>query len=595
MPLSIQSNAASLSARSALENAQGSLQRTVARLSSGLRLNTAADDAAGLAIASRMTTQIRGTAQAQRNAGDALSLLQTADSALASMTDRLQRTRELALQARNGTLSGADRAALDLEVQQQLRELDRSAASAAFNGKPLLDGTLGLASLQVGAGTSSSDLITLDASASLRSAHIGQIATATSADLRTLNGAGGGGFYFAGIYTTVPFASLDFSRPDIPFAPGHADTMAPVPTNYAGAGQAASFTVDGLPVVLNFNCGSLAGVAAAVQAQLNASQGGAYAVSQDGVHLSISKTAAASGPTAPPALVATSGANAAAFGSASPAFGQAAAANTHAGFKVDGHRVALTADHTGNAPGLVADLQQQLDAAAPGVYSVSGSASGISIQHTSGTQLPRVDQFTDTGATAFARSQAAHLTLNPGDFSVQLGSNPSADITGDFYSADELAQAVQRRVPGLVASIDPRSGTLNLNASETLTLGGAQAGSGGSLAFAAAVNLPSGSLDTADVKTARGAGQTVLRVDAALDAINRQRGSIGALQSRLNAIFDSQQEVILQTSAARSRIVDADYAAETAALSREQILRQSGLAMLAQANAHALDVLSLLR
>ena len=143
MSLTINTNIASLNAQRNLSGSQSSLATALQRLSSGLRINSAKDDAAGLAISNRFTTQINGLNQAINNANDAISESQTAESALATLTDNLQRIRQLAVEAANGTNSSSDRAALDAEVQQRSAEITRIASQTTFNGLRVLDGTAG--------------------------------------------------------------------------------------------------------------------------------------------------------------------------------------------------------------------------------------------------------------------------------------------------------------------------------------------------------------------------------------------------------------------------------------------------------------------
>ena len=151
MPQIINTNIMSLNAQRNLNTSQESLRVSLQRLSSGLRINSAKDDAAGLAISERFTAQIRGLNQAARNASDGISLSQTAEGALGEAGNILQRVRELAVQSANATNSSADRLALNAEVGQLVSELDRIATSAEFNGQKLLDGTFGTAIFQVGA------------------------------------------------------------------------------------------------------------------------------------------------------------------------------------------------------------------------------------------------------------------------------------------------------------------------------------------------------------------------------------------------------------------------------------------------------------
>jgi flagellin len=587
MPMFIDSST-SLAAQAALDRTRRGLGVAVQRLSSGLRVNGARDDAAGLAIAARMTSHVRGTAQAVRNANDGISMAQVGDHALGSMVDLLQHMRELALQSLGGALSDADRGALQRDLQASRAELDRTASSTAFNGHHLLDGSFGVAQFQVGA--DSGDLLAQDLSTSLRSADVGALAVASSGDLRTLSGAGGGGFAFAGTYTTVPLSTLDFSRPTVRLVPGSADVASP-PTSYAG-GQSAAFTVDGHAVALNANYGSVAGVAQAVQQQLDATQPGGYVVTTSGSQLSIAHAAA----TTAVAIANAAGAGAGAWAAATGVAGTPASTSTHAGFDVDGHTVALTGNYAGNPGGLVADIQAQLDQGASGVYAVTGDASGISIRRTNGSALPDVDRFTGIGAAVFARNASAHLTLAAGDLSLQVGSGGAVDVTGDFYSPDALAAAIEARVPGVISvHVDQASGKMTIDARQTITVGGAQGGAGGSLGFAPSVNPASGSLDDADIGTQGTAGAAVERIDVAIDALTSRRSFFGSMQGRFDRIAESQQSEGALAQQARGRIVDADYASEASSLSRSGILQQAGLAMLAAANASAGQVLALLR
>ncbi|MBB1078285.1 flagellin, partial [Rhodoferax sp. 4810] len=147
----INTNYSSLNAQRNLVSSQKGLEKTLQRLSTGLRINGAKDDAAGLGISERMTAQIRGLDQATRNANDGVSLTQTAEANLASTGDILQRMRELSVQSANATNSSTDRKALQDEMNQLNSEMDRIASNAEFNGKKLFDGTFGSVKFQIGA------------------------------------------------------------------------------------------------------------------------------------------------------------------------------------------------------------------------------------------------------------------------------------------------------------------------------------------------------------------------------------------------------------------------------------------------------------
>ncbi len=161
MSLSVNTNVTSLAVQQNLNRAAGALSTAMQRLSSGLKINSAADDAAGLQISTRMSSQIRGQTVAIKNANDGISLAQTADGAMATDTDILQRMRELAVQARNGTNSTADQTATNSEFAQMSDELTRISASTQINGKFLLNGSAGVVTLQVGSNTGSANQISL--------------------------------------------------------------------------------------------------------------------------------------------------------------------------------------------------------------------------------------------------------------------------------------------------------------------------------------------------------------------------------------------------------------------------------------------------
>ncbi|WP_102869117.1 flagellin [Burkholderia thailandensis] len=169
--LGINSNLNSLVAQQNLNGSQSALSQAITRLSSGKRINSAADDAAGLAIATRMQTQINGLNQGVSNANDGVSILQTASSGLTSLTNSLQRIRQLAVQASNGPLSASDASALQQEVAQQISEVNRIASQTNYNGKNILDGSAGTLSFQVGANVGQT--VTVDLSQSMSAAKIG--------------------------------------------------------------------------------------------------------------------------------------------------------------------------------------------------------------------------------------------------------------------------------------------------------------------------------------------------------------------------------------------------------------------------------------
>jgi flagellin len=183
--LGINSNINSLVAQQNLNGSQSALSQAITRLSSGKRINSAADDAAGLAISTRMQTQINGLNQGVSNANDGVSMIQTASSALSSLTSSLQRIRQLAVQASTGTLSASDQAALQKEVSAQISEVNRIASQTTYNGTNILDGSAGSVTFQVGANVGQT--ISLNLSQSMSSAKIGGGLVQTGQTLGTVN------------------------------------------------------------------------------------------------------------------------------------------------------------------------------------------------------------------------------------------------------------------------------------------------------------------------------------------------------------------------------------------------------------------------
>ncbi|MFY9976422.1 MAG: flagellin [Chromatiaceae bacterium] len=373
----IYTNVLSLNAQRNMLRSSGDLATSMQRLSTGLRINSAKDDAAGLAISERMTSQIRGLDQAARNANDGISLAQTAEGALVQVTSNLQRIRELAVQSRNATNSDSDRAALDAEAQELRSEINRIATQTQFNGVNLLDGSFANKAFQVGA--NAGQTITIS---SIINANDTNLGTYTSAQV-------------TGVAATA--------------------------TTAITAGD------------LTINTVSVGAIATASSATERAAQ------IRDAIN--------------------------------------------------------SVADQTG-------------------VYARNDTATTLTL-------------------------------VSTGDITIGLAGTATTATTG-------------------------------LTAATTTA--------GTSTGFA-----------TLDLTTTAGADTAINQMDAALQAINSARADLGAIQTRFESAVASVQTTSENLSAARSRIRDADFAAETANLTRAQILQQAGVAMLSQANAAPQTVLGLLR
>ncbi len=522
MASTINTNIASLTAQRNLGISQASLNTTINRLSSGLRINSAKDDAAGLAISERFTTQIRGMNQAARNANDGISLAQVAEGALKSSGDILQRIRELAVQSANATNSASDRQALNAEVNQLTSELDRIAKTTNFNGRNLLDGSFTSAQFQVGA-----------------NAH--QTITATSAN-----------------YSTNAYGNY------------RVGARAALADNTAG----------------DLTIGSTPG---AVLAQVNA---GASAITGPGP-IDIN---GAFGKASIPYAAGTSAKDMAALINAqTEKTGVSASARTEVEMRNftpgQSYTLMLSSDNDTNqaisisftvgaaplnADGLSDTAKAFNDAAAKtGITArVSNDGQGLVLTNAAGNDI-RVINSSIAGN---------HLGI------YQPNANTPTAITGGTLSADPSVTIWDDTVANVI------TGNITLDSSKSFSATDASgADPGGFL-----INTdPSASqlqkVQDMDISTVDAANRTLAIVDAAIASISAQRANYGALQSRFETTIANLNISSENMSASRSRIQDADFAAETANLSRTQILQQAGTAMVAQANQIPQGVLSLLK
>jgi flagellin len=259
MVMSVNTNISSLNAQKNLASSQSKLATAISRLSSGMRINSAKDDAAGLAISTRFTTQINGLNQAVSNANDGISLAQTTESALNEVTNNMQRIRTLAVQSANATNSDSDRAALDAEVQQRLSEITRISQQTTFNGRHVLDGSFGSAAFQIGANVGETISVNLSQGAGAK--QVGQMATSASSDLSSLFVSGASAATagsVAGGTVTDPTAAVAFTigGDSVSVAAGSADLTALVASintdlSVAGGGSGKyTAAVDGTAVKL---------------------------------------------------------------------------------------------------------------------------------------------------------------------------------------------------------------------------------------------------------------------------------------------------------------------------------------------------------
>lgn len=483
MALTINTNVASLNAQRNLGASQSTLNKSMQRLSSGLRINSAKDDAAGLGISDRMTSQIRGLNQAARNANDGISLAQTAEGALQESTNILQRMRELAVQSANDTNTDADRASLQSEVTQLTEELDRIANNTTFNNKKLLDGTMTNATFHVGANADETISVSIgDARANALGAN------AEVASVVTPNA----GLTSAGLGDITGVLSIN--------------------------GNVVTTAVDGVSTTDSDNSAN------AVAAGINAITGttGVTATAEATVaNLGTIKTADPTG------LIAGD-------------------------FSINGVGVVVGAIALGDANGDIAEA----------INAVSNQT-GVTAEMNAGNELV--------------------LTALDGR-NIQIASGAAANV--DVFTNMDISTA---------ANDDVYVGGVTLSSADAFQIDVGTASTTGMTFTAATTNVTTtNAMSGVDISTQAGSNSAITNIDRAIAQIDSSRGDLGAVQNRFESTIANLQSVSENLSAARSRILDADIAQETAAMTKSNILQQAGVSILAQANQAPQLALSLL-
>jgi len=562
MPQFINTNIMSLTAQRNLNKSQSALQTSLQRLSSGLRINSAKDDAAGLAISERFTAQIRGLDQARRNANDGISLAQTAEGALQSSSDILQRIRELAVQAANATNSSGDRQALNSEVQQLTQELQRIATTTEFNGQKLLDGSFTTATFQVGANAN-------------------QTITANSGNYQTT---AYGNFRIGGLaaYTTG----------------GVGDLVA------GTVGEAGNAYGDSL--LISASAGDVSGVVGAIAS-------GDFVINSASGSYDVYYSAGSSAADIATAVNRTgSGVRASAITEA--VMGDSAAVG--AGFaQATSYTFMISTDYSDPTGASAIDPKYTTISFKTGGTDDTAVVNGADMLNTA------VQAFNDkagkTGFTAEAvQTETGNWTIkltneNGYDLRIQNDSALGNDVLmSDIAVLDgDDVNTVDSMANSLVAADNTGAwafggGTwytgrviFDSDKSFSVTTAIADVFQDAALPGAATAGTYGAQLQAVsdmDISTYDAAVRTLNLVDSALSAVTGQRARYGALQTRFENTITNLQTTSENLSASRSRIRDADFASETAELTRTQILQQAGTAMLAQANQMPQNVLSLL-
>lgn len=494
MALTINTNVASLNAQRNLSKSQGDLSKSMQRLSSGLRINSSKDDAAGLAISDRMTSQIRGLNQAARNSNDGISLAQTAEGALQESTNILQRMRELSIQSANDTNSASDRASLQAEVNQLQQEMTRIAGSTSFNGRNVLDGTLNNAQFQVGANANETISFSIP---SAKSSALGNHSLTSTNDTAT------------GIAAAIA-AATDASGNN---------NVTDQTLSIFGPESTAVSTVD-------VTAGDSA-LTIANAVNIKSEETGVYAEART--------TATLSGITAAGIVSFTLAGN-----------------NTGTGKEIPVS--ALVADNDLTALALAINDQS----GNTGINAqLSGDKLSIKLTQAQGYDI-KIGDYTNSVATQ-TMAVAGNESATPTSITLTSAGSDSTIIGGEvsFFSNGSFSVS---------SSVDAAGGSLFST--------GADAANGSILQ----------SIDNVDISTVEGAGNAIKAIDGAVGQIDRIRADLGALQNRFESTISNLSNVSENLSAARSRILDADIAQETSAMTKNNILQQAGVAILSQAN-----------
>lgn len=484
MALTVNTNIASLNTQRNLGASSNALNTSLQRLSTGSRINSAKDDAAGLQISNRLTSQINGLGVAVRNANDGISLSQTAEGALQQSTNILQRMRDLSLQSANDSNSATDRASLQKEVTELKNELTRIADTTSFGGRKLLDGSFGTAQFQVGANANETISVSLS---SAKATNLGANRTLTA-------GTSAGASAAAAVPTSLVVAQ------SLTVTGG---------TGTASVAVGANDTSKAIVTAVNAQTANTGVSASAIsRAQLGGFATGTSSFTLNGTNISEN------------------------ISSGSDLSGLASKINEFAS------TTGVTAVSNGNTLDLV-----------------SADGSNIAIgDYTNGVNTITVQgKNTDNNANF-----GGLITLTSG------GAADSTTVQGEITFTSSGSSTITTTVPGTL--------------------------------FAAATNTSAlASVNAINVGTRAGANSAISVIDGALASIDNQRSSLGAVQNRFDNTISNLQNIGENVSAARGRIQDTDFAAETANLSKNQILQQAGTAILAQANQLPQAVLSLLR
>lgn len=545
----INTNSLSLLTQNNLNKSQSALNTAIERLSSGMRINSAKDDAAGQAIANRFTANIKGLTQATRNANDGISIAQTTEGALTEVNNNLQRVRELSVQAANGTNSASDLDSIQAEITQRLDEINRVSEQTQFNGVKVLSADAGKLTVQVGA--NDGETIDID---------LQEISAKTlGLDGFNVNGKGSA-------------------------------NKAATESDLLVAGWAKGATTNGNTA---YTKNTVAATANDVLSKMQ--DGGTVAVGTSTYTYSASSKSYT--------LAETGRTGAALTDSLKPPAGQSYSATVTLG----GQSTDVKIDSSGNitaADGSALFVDATDGNLTPTDNGGTAAAATVSSLTTAMDQAGDTIKINNTGTvfTATAVGGTMDVSKEPVAASTvsalvnTFAAAATIDIDGAAGSTTAYTVAVTTgAVTNGGAQYVDISGALTTANSETITMheNGVVTDSKANTVYADSANV--GKLTTKAVSNATATADPLAAIDEALSKVDKLRSSLGAVQNRFDSTIANLGTTITNLSSSRSRIEDADYAVEVSNMTRAQILQQAGTSVLAQANQTTQGVLSLLR
>jgi len=564
MALSVNTNITSLGVQKNLNKASDALSQSMNRLSSGLKINSAKDDAAGMQIANRLNNQVKGLNVAIANANNGVSIAQTAEGAMQESTNTLQRLRELALQAANGDKSDADRVSLQQEFTAKVGELNRIASTTTFGGRNLLDGSFNNVAFQIGANANET--------ISFGMTDISSTALKGNYKEAAVNGAA-----MTGLAATATGSVLT----DKSTVTGSA--AAAITT----AGD--NFTINGTTITL---AGGAAGTAAADDA--------VKAINAQTATTGVTASADATG------IVSLSSTKVFTLAAGATNDGLAKLNLTAAASPAPSS--ALTADGAISVNGTAVTWTKG-DTMASVLTSLAGAAgTGATATFTDGRVKLTSGDGADIKLSNTSAGSLSQLGLSAGTTQAKLTADTSIDVNGVEVkfkkgdTADAIVSSINSASTGVQASKNA-DGTLNLFADKDITIKDGSAGTGlaalGLTTVAAAGTKTAVTMETSvsdlNILTAASSQQAIQALDDAMQQIDSQRSQLGAVQNRFASTVANLQSISQNSSAAKGRVEDADFASEAAELTKQQTLQQASTAILSQANQLPSSVLKLLQ